>query len=109
MDFHNTTIFERNTVMDVGGALLIEAFGQLRVFPQTSILFERNSGRSVKFIYKVIFVCIICNSIGSAIFVRSQTTSVVYTHLAHNPQCFLLYADQDVPLVHLSKVGYYSY
>ena len=46
MDFHNTTIFERNTVMDLGGALLIEAFGQLRVFPQTSLLFERNSGRS---------------------------------------------------------------
>ena len=47
MDFHNTTIFERNTAMDLGGTLLIEAFGQLRVFPQTSFLFERNHGRSV--------------------------------------------------------------
>ena len=32
---------------DVGGTLLIEAFGQLRVFPETSLLFERNSGRFV--------------------------------------------------------------
>lgn len=53
MDFHNTTIFERNTVMDLGGSLLIEAFGQVRVFPQTSFHFERNNGRSVIPMYKL--------------------------------------------------------
>ena len=33
--------------MDIGGTLLIEAFGQLRVFPETTLLFERNGGRFV--------------------------------------------------------------
>lgn len=45
MDIRNMTVFEHNTVMDLGGALLIESFGQLRVFPQTTLLFDRNSGR----------------------------------------------------------------
>ena len=44
--------------------------------------------------------------IGSAIIVLSQTTSVVYSHLVYNPQCFLLYANQDIPLMHLGMVSY---
>ena len=48
VDIHNTMTFEKNTITDVGGALLLESFGQLRVFPQTNILFDRNSGRFIK-------------------------------------------------------------
>ena len=48
MDIHNTMIFEKNAVTDVGGALLLESFGQLRVFPLTNLLFDRNSGRFLK-------------------------------------------------------------
>ena len=48
MDVHNTTVFEQNTVTGLNGALYLESFGQLRVFPQTSLLFDRNSGRFIK-------------------------------------------------------------
>ena len=47
MDVHNTTVFERNTVTGLSGALYLESFGQLRVFPQTTLLFDENSGRFV--------------------------------------------------------------
>ena len=50
MDVHNTTVFEQNTVTDLSGALYLESFGQLRVFPQTSLLFDRNSGRFIIYI-----------------------------------------------------------
>lgn len=53
VDIHNTMVFEQNTVMDLGGALLIEAFGQLRVFPQTKLLFDRNSGRFIMAIFQL--------------------------------------------------------
>ena len=45
MDVHDTTVFEQNTVTGLSGALHLESFGQLRVFPQTSLHFDRNSGR----------------------------------------------------------------
>ena len=48
MDIHDTTVFEQNTVTGVNGALYLRSFGQLRVFPQTSLLFDRNSGRFIK-------------------------------------------------------------
>ena len=52
MDVHNTTVFEQNTITGLNGALHLESFGQLRVFPQTTLLFDRNSGRFIKAIYK---------------------------------------------------------
>lgn len=45
MDIRNMTVFEQNTVMNIGGALLFQSFGQLRVFPQTNLVFDRNNGR----------------------------------------------------------------
>lgn len=86
LDIHNTTIFEQNTVTDISGALLVNSFGQLRVFPQTNLLFDRNSG-----------------SFGSSIVVLPQTSRVDNNNLIHNSQCFLLYADQDIPLVDLNR------
>ena len=45
VDIHNTTIFEKNTAMDLEASLLIESFGQIRMFPQTRLFFDRNIGR----------------------------------------------------------------
>ena len=45
MDVHNTTVFVQNIVTGLNGALYLESFGQLRVFPQTNLFFDRNSGR----------------------------------------------------------------
>ena len=47
MDVHNTTVFEQNTITALSGVLYLESFGQLRVFPQTNLLFDRNSGRFI--------------------------------------------------------------
>ncbi|XP_065898161.1 uncharacterized protein [Dysidea avara] len=88
VNVYDTVIFEDNNSQSsqFGGALNVESFGQVRVFPQTNMIFNRNIG-----------------SIGTAIAVQTQTTSDVYSRLIHNSQCFLLYLDKETPFVDLNN------
>jgi len=52
ININGTVIFEENNSQSsqFGGALSIESFGQVRVFPQTNVIFSGNVGRSYIFI-----------------------------------------------------------
>ena len=54
VNVYDTVIFEDNNSQSsqFGGALNVESFGQVRVFPQTNMIFNRNIGRFA-FILKI--------------------------------------------------------
>ena len=109
-----------------GGALHIQAFGQVKVFPGSEIEFINNTGRlaiTIPMNISILKLCLVVfnnhvnyhyvlslppslppsflpslppSRIGAAIVVDVQRSSMVHSELIYNPNCFLIHSNSTL-------------
>ena len=85
-----------------GGALYLQDFGQIQLYSNSSMEFINNTGRCMCSINLVpadaslAVIILLFDRIGSAIVVDVQRSSLVFSQLIFNPQCFLIHENSSL-------------